>query len=806
MSTTRLSFPCLATVLLVLAMVLCRPAGAETITITGTVVTPDGRPAAGARVFADRTITRTWSQLVTFETTTDDDGGFILQMASAGRIARFGRVGAVKPGFGLSSDVVPPDGSEQLAIRLKKETLAAGTVRNAAGNPVPGATIGLERLRGPGNWLFVHGLIHTTTDAEGRFILRGLPEGKRIALTAGGPGYAQQTLNYELDDRIDDLQIVLSEESVISGLVEREGRPVAGLKVWCHQPRGLFYAETATDEQGRYRLCRLPQGTYNVCLNAPDGWTAAAHELLELAAPQTVENMDFQLVAGGFVTGTLTDAETGQPLAGIRMRAYGPARPLSGDVAQDAQTDDNGRYTFRLPPGQNTVSASGLHERPSPHAPPQSWHAHDVNVNVVAGQTTTGIDFRLWRRRTVPCIALDPAGQPVPDTQVTLLGGYVRGSHLRPKPAAEPGRFEISVGSWDLPATLLLLSRETGLAGRAVLQEFTDEFQVVLEKGAALTGTVESPDGRGLPDVSVSCLHGPPSTTILLASVTDANGRFVITPLPADTQFRLRVTGDAWKYLSRTQWPQSVVLDPGQERDLGAAVVDKAGRSTRGIVMDAERELVPDCTVIELLSGVKAVTDDVGRFELTGIPYRSHTMGPLLPPPPPPPPGPALPPPPGPPGPPLHPDSLPLRTHNITVLAIHPELPLFTAETGIDPDSGFDSHLILEPLGAVQGRVLDAHGKPVAQLRVHLGVPIPLLLVDAREHPELHTRGVRLPDSTTADADGRWSFDALVAGLPYYVQVRPPGARRFIHLRFTPEPGQTIDLGDQKPPHDPPPT
>ncbi len=131
------------------------------------------------------------------------------------------------------------------------------------------------------------------------------------------------------------------------------------------------------------------------------------------------------------------------------------------------------------------------------------------------------------------------------------------------------------------------------------------------------------------------------------------------------------------------------------------------------------------------------------------------------------------------------------------MLAIHPKLPLFAAEAGIDPDSGFDSHLILEPLGAVQGRVLDAHGKPAAQLRVDLVVSNLLLLPDERPYPELQTRGVRLRDSTTTDADGRWSFDALVAGLRYYVQVGPPGTRRFFHLRIiTPEPGQTIDLGD----------
>ncbi len=800
MSTPRLTFICFVTAALLLGMFFCTLAQAETLTITGTVLTPDGQPTAGARVFANWGVRKTWSRLVTTETTTGDHGSFILQMDYEGRITDFRRVGAVKPGFGLGPGYIRPDGNEKLVIRLSTETVARGTVRNADGEPLPGATIGLERLRGPGIWLFVNGLMHTTTDAQGSFVFRGLPEGERLTLTASGPGYAQQTLNYELDGRIDDLQIVLHQESVISGIVQREGQPVAGLKVWCHQPRGLFYAQTVTDQQGRYRLCRLPHGTYNVCLDAPDGWTAAAHEHVELAAPQSIENMDFQLVCGGFVTGTVTDAETGQPLARIRMHAYGPARPLSGDVAQNAQTDENGQYTFRLPPGKNALSAEGLDEPPARGQPPAGMHAYDVHVDVITGQTIAGIDFRLWRRRTVACVALDPSGQPVAGIQVAVLG-----TDFQPKLAAEPGRFEITVGSWELPATLLILAKERGLARRAVLREITDELQVVLEEGATLTGTVESPDGRGLPEVSVSCLYAPASRAVLLTSVTDGDGRFAIAPLPAGTQLRLRVTGDAWEYLSRTEWPQSVILNAAEERDLGAAVVDMAGRTVRGIVMDAERELIPGCTVLELGSGVKAVTDDLGCFELTGIPYRRDPMG-LLPPPPapgrpgplppPPPPEPAGPPPPGlleVPGPPV-----PLRMDKVTLLAMHPKLPLFAAEAGIDPDWGFEPNLVLEPLGKVKGRLLDPEGRPMADHEVALEVnrmlPEP---VNPRYYRELYERGARLQQETVTDADGNWVFEGLIGALKYAVSARPRGSyQTLFHKWITPEPGQTIDLGD----------
>ncbi len=129
---------------------------------------------------------------------------------------------------------------------------------------------------------------------------------------------------------------------------------------------------------------------------------------------------------------------------------------------------------------------------------------------------------------------------------------------------------------------------------------------------------------------------------------------------------------------------------------------------------------------------------------------------------------------------------------------MHPKLPLFAAEAGIDPDWGFEPNLVLEPLGKVKGRLLDPEGRPMADHEVALEVnrmlPEP---VNPRYYRELYERDARLQQETVTDADGNWVFEGLIGALKYAVSARPRGSyQTLFHKWITPEPGQTIDLGD----------
>ena len=67
------------------------------------------------------------------------------------------------------------------------------------------------------------------------------------------------------------------------------------------------------------------------------------------------------------VTGTVTDAATGQPLAGVYVQAYGNGR-------FSAMTDENGQYQIKVPDYTTSLSMRidgyQLLQRPSPARPP----------------------------------------------------------------------------------------------------------------------------------------------------------------------------------------------------------------------------------------------------------------------------------------------------------------------------------------------------------------------------------------------------------------------------------------------------
>ena len=184
--------------------------------------------------------------------------------------------------------------------------------------------------------------------------------------------------------------------------------------------------------------------------------------------------------------------------------------------------------------------------------------------------------------------------------------------------------------------------------------------------------------------------------------------------------------------------------------------------------MDADRLSQPDCLVLDLSSSAETKTDELGNFELTGIPYKQ-------------------------------PGSLTSRPYEAHLLAMHPKLPLFAGDSAIDPGWGYEPGMVLQPLGKLQGRLLDAEGKPVAKQEIGLesrGMWRP----KPKSYPAPYQRGARAWDTTTTDADGEWSFDGMIGGFTYTVHAyRPGGGSPIFWQEITPEPGHTIDLGDITP-------
>ena len=97
---------------------------------------------------------------------------------------------------------------------------------------------------------------------------------------------------------------------VASGFPDAQGRYLTDTGL----PAGTYYARTSN--VGGY-VNRLYDG-----LPCPGTCTVTAGLPIVVAAGSTTNGVNFSLSAGGRITGTITDATTGSPLAGVTVSIF----------------------------------------------------------------------------------------------------------------------------------------------------------------------------------------------------------------------------------------------------------------------------------------------------------------------------------------------------------------------------------------------------------------------------------------------------------------------------------------------------
>jgi hypothetical protein len=197
-------------------LLFCLPycaATAATLTITGTVLTPDGEPAAGVSVFAEWYFVkgpRDYS-MVKAETTSGQDGSFSLVLEGEGEPIEEWAVGAVKEGFGLGWARVKVADTQDVVLRLNEETVITGIVRDDAGEPMAGVDVRMEAARGEDRRDAIYAIerFKTTTGNDGRFELVAMPVGKKVRLYVNADGYVTEHTSEKPAELMKDLEITL---------------------------------------------------------------------------------------------------------------------------------------------------------------------------------------------------------------------------------------------------------------------------------------------------------------------------------------------------------------------------------------------------------------------------------------------------------------------------------------------------------------------------------------------------------------------------------------------------------------------
>jgi len=302
-----------------------------------------------------------------------------------------------------------------------------GSIRDAGGQAVTGATITV--LDANGQTLFASGPV----DPSGIFITgNGLPDGLYYARSTNSVGFINELyadVPCHFGCRIADgtairatppattnnIDIVLGLGGQVTGRVSSavSGAPLGNVTV------SLFNATTqstitgTTDSAGEYAVIGLPDGTYYARTTNSLGYINEAYPGIPcvntctnttLGQPLVVQggavlaSVDFSLTAGGRVSGRVTSADTGLPVAGVTVSVVDAA----GATAATATTDLSGDYvtsagiiggTYFVA----TSNAAGLVNELYNNVPCIGTCTFAVGnpVLVVEGMTSAGVNFAL---------------------------------------------------------------------------------------------------------------------------------------------------------------------------------------------------------------------------------------------------------------------------------------------------------------------------------------------------------------------------------------------------------------------------
>jgi RNA polymerase sigma factor (sigma-70 family) len=383
----------------------------DIFTYAGRVLTPDGKPLAGAKVvicglkpghieFRERA-TSGPDGTFRFRVRRDEFGDKGVVPLGRSPPERQVHIGATADGYGAACVWAgQPDEREHLTLWLPAEEVVHGRIMSLEGRPIAGVQVSamIRSSRAakdhrplpfdaPDTVGYFSGNVlpydwertSAVSDKDGRFTLRGLGRGWLYDLSIIGPtvvnGKALLVARPEKPTPVSGAGIsppdrpppqmirygstftyVAPPCKPVFGVVrdKKTGKPLAGFDVrrpWTRDDDPQAWA--TTDKDGRYRMTGLPSGVHTLKVDPPANTPYLAAEFRVIADQPGVApvQFDMELERQPAVTGRVTDRATGKPL-----QAWVEYRPL-------ARNPNLKKDTLLAQPGWGNHPPSALTDR-----------------------------------------------------------------------------------------------------------------------------------------------------------------------------------------------------------------------------------------------------------------------------------------------------------------------------------------------------------------------------------------------------------------------------------------------------------
>src|SRR5215471_18141364 len=377
----------------------------------------------------------------------------------------------------------------QQNITFSNSGLVSGTVRRANQDVVSFGTVQISGGTLPQ-------AAFTTIASDGVYSFAGVPPGTytlvaTIPNSEGTPLTASTTTSVA-DDQTSNADIIFAPTGGVTGTVSRtNGVPVISIGVQLHgrNPDGSNLSRSVqTDTAGHYIFLDIP--VVPVTVEAFDSATdTAASARLTIVADQ-ITNQDLTLVAGGTVTGVLTEGNQPVPNAQVTITANNGTFNIT--------TGADGRYfQDHVAPGNVNVQARD----------PQTGFAGRSSGTIDFAGQILELDFKLVAFGTVTgTIFRADSATPVPGAQIALSGST---TGTTTSDAQGHYTFDfVPVGS----VTLNVTDPATGDLGRTTNQVSTNGevriVNVILNGVGQVVVTVKDAAGNLITNAQVTIFEG----------------------------------------------------------------------------------------------------------------------------------------------------------------------------------------------------------------------------------------------------------------------------------------------------------
>ena len=618
-------------VVLALSALILLASSTSAATLSGIVVDGQEDPATDVPVWLFRGVPPNLLDSVLLATgRTGPDGRFTFEVPDADVAQLWGEWGlsvyACRPGSALAHFGTADPGLVAW-LKLEPPGTVTGRVVDAEGSPIAGVEVAPYSVadsgkRAVGRGLYavpdeLSGLFSAKTDEHGAFSVLVARRGWQVGLHAFAPGRGQAgKLGTE-----EGVTFRLALAGSLSGRIDcpagADGFAGLHLEAWaCDREVGSVFSATAVvDAARRFRFSDLPPGTYQVTAaeQAAADYHVGGAAGIEVASGKVTE-VTLTAEKTYPVRGRVVAQDTGQGLAGVRVRLLHRAAEVPVNYWAIGTSDEGGRFELRCLPGETSLWTGFRrgYERlttPCSVTPPDGAVLGDVVLKRVADVTGR---------------VVDEAGEPVPGAAVLCKRGPVPAVSLPVGSSDAAGRFTLADQG---PETVIVSAMKGWLFSPEVAvtpgeQEGPAVLTLSPKPAKPVTGVrVRVADQDGVPVLTARAMQIEGADGAYRAREcpgADEDGTIVDTDLTDGLTYHLRLTADDCRPRVTDQW----VAEDGAIKDLGTVTLQRLRGKLSGVVVDAAGGPVAGarvCVSLDAYSVRTTTTDGQGRFCLTGL-------------------------------------------------------------------------------------------------------------------------------------------------------------------------------------------